>query len=88
MKTHTRASQRGKKTFSKGFFRSEEAESISNPNSGKNRDGISDVSEDLSVGIREKKKHCVNLIALTCSFVRSRRRGWLGRSYNVCNQPH
>lgn len=56
MKTHTRSSQRGKKTFSKGFFRSEEAESISNPNSGKNRDGISDMSEDLSVEIHNKKK--------------------------------
>lgn len=45
------------------------------------------MSEDLSVEIH-KKKHCVNLIGLTCSFVRSRRRGWLGRSYNVCNQAH
>lgn len=83
MKTHTRGSQRGKKTFSKGFFRSEEAESISNPNSGKNRDGISDVSEDLSVGIREKKKtlcksNCVNM--LICTFAKT----WLVRSFLQC----
>lgn len=67
MKTHRRSSQQGKKTLSKGFFGSQEAESISNPNSGKNRDGISDMSEDLSVEIHNKKKtlcksNCVNVL--------------------------